>query len=279
VLWRAAAAALCLHLSVVLLLVFGNFAKSENKYTPLAVVEFSQFDPEGGRPGGGKKEEKGTAAAPKPALNPPNKPESTPDDPLKTVESVSEKAAPAPSTPPRPQEKPKPKKPDPKPKPEKATMDEQKSDDQARSSDAKEENGAPDKSGMVADQSPGPEGRNGAAGGEPGTGQGGLGGGTGTGNPDAFKAYTAAIQKKLNRYKKYPPAARSQGLEGVVTVNFTVNRQGEVVQAHLDKSSGHPELDEEVMALVKRVSPFPAMPTDMTQTTIHLTVPIQFSFW
>lgn len=257
VLRYSVAAAILLHVSVVLFLLLGGTAESENRYKPLAVVEFARFDPEGGQPGGGESEstepepavapepEPVTPLEPEPIVEP--EPEPEPEVLPKVVESVSEKANPAPPPPP-PKEKPKEK---PKPKPKAAPAAAKKGDD----------------------ASPGPA----APGGGPGDGQGGIGGGTGSGNPNAFKAYTAAIQRKLNRYKKYPPGARSRKVEGVVTVNFTVNRQGEVTSSRLVKSSGHSELDEEVMALLKRVSPFTPMPKEMTQTSINLTAPIHFA--
>jgi protein TonB len=90
-------------------------------------------------------------------------------------------------------------------------------------------------------------------------------------------AYKAKIQRKLERYKKYPPRARSERQEGIATVRFTVNRAGQVVSFELLKSSGYPILDDEVAALLRRVNPFPAMPPEITDSTLILTAPIQFA--
>jgi len=106
---------------------------------------------------------------------------------------------------------------------------------------------------------------------------GGLGGGSGQGNPNALKAYLAQVRKRLNSSKKYPSSARSQKLEGVATVSFILAPDGRVISSRLVKSSGHAVLDEEVMALLRRVSPLPRRPKNLPQDNLSLTVPIQYS--
>jgi protein TonB len=115
------------------------------------------------------------------------------------------------------------------------------------------------------------------AGGGDGTGRGGTGGGRGQGNPDRMNAYISQIQRKLNRYKKYPPEAKSQGLIGQVKVSFIVDREGQVVSSRLVESSGYRSLDNEVMALLKRISPVPAIPPELNRSSLRLTIPVIFS--
>ena len=43
------------------------------------------------------------------------------------------------------------------------------------------------------------------------------------------------------------------------------------------RSSGHPDLDNEVMAMIVRAEPLPPFPATMTQDRVDLTVPIRFS--
>jgi protein TonB len=50
-----------------------------------------------------------------------------------------------------------------------------------------------------------------------------------------------------------------------------------VVSQRIVKSSGHADLDQEVLALVRRAQPLPPFPPAMTQSVIHLSVPIRFS--
>ena len=233
--------ALLVHAGIILFLCLSNDALPENKFKTLAEVNFAHFDPLGGEPGG--------ALTPEPAapeIAPPPEPEATPEpeEAPKVIESVAEKAIESPPPPP-PVKKKKTEKPKPKPKASQAQA----------------------ATGVTTDK----------PGGGAGEGQGGIGGGKGQGNPDALKAYMGKVRQKLARHKKYPRAAKSKGIEGVATINFTVNRQGEVINSRLAKSSGHQDLDDEVLALVKRISPLPPIPPEVPQATINLSVPIQFS--
>jgi periplasmic protein TonB len=66
-------------------------------------------------------------------------------------------------------------------------------------------------------------------------------------------------------------------VEGVVTLNFRVNRNGHVLAREIVRSSGHPELDKEVFSMIERAQPLPPFPPSMPQDQLNLTVPIRFS--
>jgi protein TonB len=244
--------AVVFHLTIVLYLVIPK--PDSAGYQVLGQMQFDTYDPLGGMPGGEQAEAPPEA---EPEMDTPvvEEPEPEPeiiDDPPQIIESTSEKAEVKAPPPPKPKEPPKePPKPRPKPQPQRASAP----------SNA-------DSAGQTA-----PPG----AGGGPGTGQGGVGGGSGKGNPNAFAAYKTKVQRKLERSKKYPPSARNAKMEGTVTVRFTINRAGQVVQSQMVKSSGFPILDDEVMALLRRVNPFPEFPKEMTDSSITLTAPIRFS--
>jgi protein TonB len=108
-------------------------------------------------------------------------------------------------------------------------------------------------------------------------GPGGVGGGTRRGNPDLLSAYKSQISRRLNRYKKYPTAALSRGLKGVVRVSFRINANGRVSTARMVASSGFAVFDDEALALLRRCSPFPAIPKDLGLNDLDLSVPISFT--
>lgn len=85
------------------------------------------------------------------------------------------------------------------------------------------------------------------------------------------------VAARLQQNKRYPREAEARRDTGVATLTFSVNRQGHVVSSRIVKSSGHPSLDNEVMAMLHRAEPLPAFGPAMTQSVIQLTVPIQFS--
>jgi protein TonB len=89
--------------------------------------------------------------------------------------------------------------------------------------------------------------------------------------------WVSGLFKQLQRAKRYPAAAQSRGEEGVVMLGFTVDRNGHVLAHRILQSSGHPELDTEVSALIERAQPLPPFPPSMPEQQLDLTVPIRFS--
>jgi len=60
-------------------------------------------------------------------------------------------------------------------------------------------------------------------------------------------------------------------------LNFSVDRNGRVLAREIVRSSGHPELDKEVISMIERAQPLPPFPATMTEDKLDLTVPIRFS--
>jgi len=85
------------------------------------------------------------------------------------------------------------------------------------------------------------------------------------------------LVRHLQQYKRYPSDAQSRGEEGVVQLSFTVDRTGRVLNREIVRSSGHRELDNEVMSMIERAQPLPPFPVSMPQAKLDLTVPIRFS--
>jgi protein TonB len=89
--------------------------------------------------------------------------------------------------------------------------------------------------------------------------------------------YFALVSAHLNRRKTYPVEARRARQQGVVTVRFTVDRQGRVSDVSIRRSSGHELLDSATLDLVQRVAPLPPMPASMPRDRITLSLPIDYS--
>lgn len=85
-----------------------------------------------------------------------------------------------------------------------------------------------------------------------------------------------ALVSHLNRFKRYPESARSRGSQGSVMVSFSIDREGRVISASIQRSSGSSVLDEEGLAVLQRASPLPAPPAQMAGARLDLTLPIQF---
>lgn len=89
-------------------------------------------------------------------------------------------------------------------------------------------------------------------------------------------SWQGRVLSHLERYKRYPRAAQARRQEGVAQVRFTIDREGRVLTVKLDRSAGHELLDEETLEMVRRASPLPPPPDEMTQERVELVVPVQF---
>jgi protein TonB len=93
----------------------------------------------------------------------------------------------------------------------------------------------------------------------------------------AMASWRDALVAHLQRYKQYPSSATAAREEGVVSLGFSMDRNGHVLSRHIARSSGFADLDGEVLSMIQRAQPLPAFPPSMTQSRIDLTVPIRFS--
>ncbi len=84
------------------------------------------------------------------------------------------------------------------------------------------------------------------------------------------------IAIQLERHKSYPAAALARHETGIASVAFTLDRAGRVLAAHIVRSSQMSALDAEVLATVRRASPFPPPPVDLPGQRFDFVVPIQF---
>jgi periplasmic protein TonB len=97
------------------------------------------------------------------------------------------------------------------------------------------------------------------------------------GAPRIAPSWQTELVRRLEQYKRYPGDAQSRGVEGVVMLSFSVDRNGRVLAHDIVRSSGHPELDKEVVSMIERAQPLPPFPPSMPQAKLDLTVPIRFS--
>jgi periplasmic protein TonB len=95
----------------------------------------------------------------------------------------------------------------------------------------------------------------------------------GVGRSDYDTNYRGLVAAHLARYKQYPADARSRGDRGTAAVTFSIGGGGGVTSVSLARSSGIASIDQEVQAMVRRASPFPAPPGGRSQS---FTVPVSF---
>jgi protein TonB len=86
-------------------------------------------------------------------------------------------------------------------------------------------------------------------------------------------AYSASLLERLTKYQQYPRTARSKGIKGRGTVSFLIDASGHVTSVTIASGTGAAILDQEMIAMVRRASPFPAPPDGEPK---KLTVPVTF---
>lgn len=73
--------------------------------------------------------------------------------------------------------------------------------------------------------------------------------------------YASLVAGIIERNKHYPREALESRTQGVVDAFFVLNHQGHVIAYRIEKGSGFPVLDREIVRLLKSVS-FPPIPDD-----------------
>jgi protein TonB len=93
----------------------------------------------------------------------------------------------------------------------------------------------------------------------------------------ALASYNQLVAAHLQRFKQYPSSAKAAGEQGTSRLSFTLGRSGQVLGSRLAGSSGHPSLDGETLAMVRRAQPFPPMPPGLNKASMSFSIPVQFS--
>ncbi|TYC53120.1 energy transducer TonB [Rhodobacterales bacterium] len=99
---------------------------------------------------------------------------------------------------------------------------------------------------------------------------------TNDGGTKAASNYKGKVAAKLRRAKRYPRAARREGLVGTVRVAFTIASNGSVSGIRITRSSGHQTLDQAAIEMVRRASPMPKFPRDLRKPSMQIQVPVQY---
>ena len=92
----------------------------------------------------------------------------------------------------------------------------------------------------------------------------------------ALKSYIGQIQRIIEGAKQYPESSRKAGRQGKLKVQFTILKNGEVDNVRLLTETLHPKLNQEAIAAIKRVAPFPKFPERVYKEKMTITVPFNF---
>ena len=108
-----------------------------------------------------------------------------------------------------------------------------------------------------------------------GTGD-GIGPGSGNGTSDPIKAYGSQVARMINQQKTYPTRARRFGHEGLVLLQITLDRKGNLVKFELLKKTPFDSLNNAAVEMIKAVSHYPPLPNNLNFSEISFNVPIEY---
>jgi protein TonB len=95
--------------------------------------------------------------------------------------------------------------------------------------------------------------------------------------PAAMIHWQTALAAHLERFKRYPAAARVHHEQGVATVAFTIDHEGHLLRSAIVQSSGSPALDQETLDMLARAQPMPKPPGNTPDRALSFVVPIRFN--
>ncbi len=130
-------------------------------------------------------------------------------------------------------------------------------------------------SGIVGDSGPDEEGSgesNDVTEGEEGEGQ-----SVGSDVDRILAEYRAQVLAAVSAHKVYPAIARRLGREGSVRVRFRVVKDGLVSSVEVTESSGYSSLDDAARSAVEDASPVPAIPEELGEESLVMSLLIVFS--
>lgn len=97
------------------------------------------------------------------------------------------------------------------------------------------------------------------------------------GQSAAKAEFAKLILAHLNEFKEYPRMARKRGIEGAVSVELVIGRNGDLQSSKLLKSSGFEELDQSALVLLQKATPYPTAPAEIVGDSLRFSLPIIFS--
>ena len=85
-----------------------------------------------------------------------------------------------------------------------------------------------------------------------------------------YITYAAAVKERISAHWIYPEAAKERLIEGQLTVLFSLDPQGSLIEIVFLSGSGYPVLDEEAARAIRSAAPFPSFPAHITVNRLNV---------
>ena len=97
------------------------------------------------------------------------------------------------------------------------------------------------------------------------------------GKKGSANRYFAELKNWLNEHKEYPPSLKKAKLQGIVTVRFTINKEGQLEAASIKLGSGYEELDQAALTMLEKANPLPPIPDSLNRDKLTISLPIEYA--
>jgi protein TonB len=87
---------------------------------------------------------------------------------------------------------------------------------------------------------------------------------------DRFSSYLVHLKQKIQGVWIYPSGAAKAGLGGGLTVEFSIDKSGELLYVNLLDSSGHTILDESAVKAIRTAAPYNPFPARMKAKKLRI---------
>ena len=84
------------------------------------------------------------------------------------------------------------------------------------------------------------------------------------------------VRRHIRRYLTYPEVARNQRREGDAPMAVVLRRDGTVLSAKIEQSTGYAELDNAMLKAVRDASPVPPFPKTYQREQGEVLLPFDF---
>lgn len=89
-------------------------------------------------------------------------------------------------------------------------------------------------------------------------------------------AYIGSIKNAVEKNKKYPQLSKARGEEGSVVLKFRIHQDGKISDIGLQSSSSFEKLDEAAIKAVEKLGVFNAIPKDLEEEYMDISIPMKF---
>ncbi len=96
---------------------------------------------------------------------------------------------------------------------------------------------------------------------------------------DPMRVWQLAAVQRLEKFKKQSVAASWNGEQGVVGLNISIDRQGNILFASIASSSGYSSLDNQALSMCRLARRLPPLPPEFKREQYSFGVTIEFSLY